>query len=139
MTENVLVSVLEKQRLEFSHLGPSATESVILRPHITVINYNWVQLIVRVHARNLSSGQFVRLRLFNTLPSTEDSREFSETTDFAYVDVTPSAPTSVPGLVNVVGSNPQAYLKFVALANQGSVGGTALYVELSAALLLRKT
>lgn len=138
MSGNIIVSVLEKTRLEYSYLAAGASQTIILRPALNVVDYNWVQLIVRVHARDMVASSSIRLSLVNTLPSPDDPREFSETSDFLFVDVTSTSPGSVPGLVEEVGSNPQAYLKLVATASQPAGSSGNLYADLSAVLLLRK-
>lgn len=132
----IMASVLEKTRFEYSYLSGGATQTIVLRPSINVIAHYWVQLLVRVHARNMSVGQSIRLALINTLPSPDDPGEFLDTANFIAVDVTSSAPTAVPGLVSGTGSNPQAYLKLLATITQASSPAT-LYAELSAVLLLR--
>ena len=136
MSTGIIVSVLDKTRLEYSYLAGTTSQSIVLRPSINVASYYYLQLFIRVHERNMSAGQSIRFALINSLPSSEDSREFVDTSNFLAVDLTSSAPTSAPGLVSGVASAPGPYLKFVATVSQASSPST-LYAEVSAVLLLR--
>jgi hypothetical protein len=136
----VILRILNKQRFEYSYLAPGATQDIILQPAINVGMFYRAQMIVRVHERSfLGAGQLMRLFAFNTVPSCEDPREFTdETSPFLQVDVTSLAPIGVPGIVSATASDPGASLKVVLRASQGTASSSTLYAELSAVLVLRE-
>lgn len=45
MSEGIVIPILDKQRFEFSYLGVSATQTVVLQPLITVCPYFRVRLV----------------------------------------------------------------------------------------------
>jgi hypothetical protein len=131
----MLLPVLNKRRFDFGFLPGTTSQSVVLQPAIDVSEYYYVQLWVRVHARDMTAGQTLELALYNTLPDEHDLREFTESV-FTDVTLSSASPTSVPGLVYRESSSPGPYLKLLLTASQTSVTST-FYFEISAALNLR--
>lgn len=138
MGNGVMVPVLTKTRFEYSYLGTNASQVVILQPEICTIGYYYFQLIVRVHERSFAGSQTIAVSLYNTLPSSEDPREFTASTTTYTVTLTGASPSTVPGILSVSGTDPGAYMKLVLTASQPATPGT-LYAELSAALVLRNS
>lgn len=133
------VSLMSKTRLEYSHLSSSTSTSLIIRPAITTGRFYSVYLWVRVHEKNLqTSGQTIVFGLYNTYPSKEDPREFSESSAFASITMTSG--TTAPALLSSsVATNPGPYLKFsLTISQPAGGGGTILYAQVSAGLVLRE-
>ncbi len=136
----ILIPVLDKKRFEYSYLAAGSSQEVILVPAINLAEYDWAQLWVRVHERNMVAGaQRIRLELRSTLPSADDPREFiTSGAGVLSVDVTSSTPTTVPGLLGSGGqSDAPAYFRLSASILQNSASSDRLYAELSAVLSLR--
>lgn len=136
---SVLIPVFNKQRFEFSFLGTSGSQQVVLQPAIDVIAYDSLFLLVRIHSITITTGQSFNFKLYNTLPSEEDPQEFTDTTagsgQVLSLDV--PAGTTAPKLLSASGNSPQAFVKLVFTANQNGTGGTILYAEMSGCLLGR--
>jgi len=89
-------------------------------------------LVVLVHQITATTGNFV-FKLQHTFPSPHDRQEFVDTTDFL---ATASITNSTPNIKTISGTDPQAYLKLILRASQGTAGNT-LYGEFSAYLVLK--
>ncbi len=134
----ILVSLFDKQRFEYSYLtGGTGVQSVTLARALNVVPYYEATLLLRVHKVTLSAGQSMVFTLYNTLPSEEDPQEFTDVTTI-FTSLTMNSGTAAPSLLSARATSPQAYLKLVLTATQGSVTGTALYGEVSGCLLLRE-
>jgi len=134
----IIIPIVPRRRFEYTFLAPSAAQSVTLAPSVEVFKFHYAHLFVRVHERSMVANQSYNWSLYYTLPSDEDSREFTDTSGaITSVTVTSSAPSATPGLVHREFANLGAHLKLVLTANQSSAGGT-LYAEMSAALVLRE-
>ncbi|MBK8649599.1 MAG: hypothetical protein KBF43_13175 [Dermatophilaceae bacterium] len=133
----IIIPVLERRRFEFSFLGGSASQMVTIQPAIEAFNFYYAHLFVRVHARDMTSGQSLVLALYYTLPSDDDPSEFTDASSISDVTITSTAPSTVPGLSSREFSSPGAYLKLLLTATQASAPST-FYTELSAALVLRE-
>lgn len=132
----IIVPILEKRMFDFSYLGSSpAYQEVVIQPHVDVGAWYRVRIVVRVHGITATSGNFT-FKLQHALPSSDDSQEFIDaTSDF----LTTSAITDAsPNIKTASATDPQAYLKILLRASQGTAGD-ALYGEFSAALILRDT
>lgn len=127
----MIFPVLDKRVFEFSYLGNSATQDIVIQSAIPVYDFYRVRLIVRVHSITATSGNFV-FKLQHTLPSEQDPQEFTNTTDFL---TTSSITDASPNIKTVTGTDPQAFLKLVLRATQGTSGNT-LYGEFSAVMVL---
>lgn len=132
----MIIPVLRRRRFDFGYLAATTSQSVTLQPAVDVSQFYYVQLWVRVHERDMSTGQTLVLSLYNTLPDEEDPREFTGDSllDITLTSVAPPVP--LPALTYRDGSSPGPYLKLVLTATQTSVT-TALYAELSAVLNVR--
>lgn len=137
-----IIPFLERRTFTFSTLKPTvATASdmnVVLCPALCILDYYRVRLSVRVHSLSLSSGQSLRISLYGTLPSEEDpATDFDDLlTPLTYVDITSS--TTAPSLTTATASDPDAYIKIMLKATQGSSMAT-LSAQLSACLVLRSS
>lgn len=134
----ILIPVLKRRRFDFSHLAGGASQTVVLQPAIDAICYYYGHLLVRVHDRNMTSGQTFVFSLYYTAPSDEDTRDFTYTTS-SVTDVTVdfnTSPASVPGLSQRELTSPGSYLKLELVATQASAPGK-FYAELSADLVLK--
>lgn len=127
----MILPVLDKRIFEFSYLGNSATQDVVIQPAIPVHDFYRVRLIVRVHSITATTGNFV-FKLQHTLPSEQDPQEFTDTTDFL---TTASITNASPNIKTVTGTDPQAFLKLILRATQGT-SGNSLYAEFSAVMVL---
>lgn len=127
----MILPVLEKRIFELSFLGNAATQDVVIHPAIPVYDFYRVRLLVRVHSITATTGNFV-FKLQHTLPSDQDPQEFTDTTDFL---TTASITNASPNIKTITGTDPQAFLKLVLRATQGTSGNT-LYGEFSAAIVL---
>lgn len=136
---SIVLPLFNKQRMDYSFLGNTSSQQVTLQSMIDVASYKTIMLLVRVHRLDMSSGQAFSFSLYNTLPSDEDSQDFTDyTSAFAPVlTLSIGSGTTAPALKLATASGPGPYLKLVMTATQGSVGGTALYAEMSASLLAR--
>lgn len=141
--DTVIVPVLSKSRFDYSFLGTGASETVELVRALNIAPFYRVQLIVRIHSLTLdltNPGSFT-FDLVNTLPSEEDSREFSADPSAAsFIAVTiNSASPAAPVIVSGTASDPGAFLKLSLTANQsGAAAGVNLYGEFSAVVLGRR-
>lgn len=133
----MLIPVLERRRLEYSFLGGGVNQVLTLQPAIGACGYASGILFVRVHERNMTSGQSIALELYYTLPSGDDPREFTASSSLTDVTITSASPSSTPALLYREFSSPGAFLKLVLTATQASAPST-LYAEVSAELLLLK-
>lgn len=127
----IIVPVLEKRVFEYGYLT-SGSQDVILNPAIDVGAWFRVRLVVLVHQITATTGNFV-FKLQHTFPSDQDRQEFVDTTDFL---TTASITNASPNIKTITGTDPQAYLKLILRATQGTSGNT-LYGEFSAYLVLR--
>ncbi|MBK8261130.1 MAG: hypothetical protein IPK80_07290 [Nannocystis sp.] len=68
--------LLAMTRFDFTFLAGAASQTLVIVPGIDVSAYYRAQLLIRLHASSMSSGQSVVLELDHTLPSDEDPAEF---------------------------------------------------------------
>lgn len=128
----IIVPIVEKRIYEFSFLGSSATQDVVLHPALDVGAWHRARLVVLVHQYSATSGSFDVLAQ-HTFPSELDRQEFVISgSNFLSLTLsaTPNLQASTPG------TDPQAYLKILLRATQGT-GGDALYGEFSIYAVLR--
>lgn len=134
----VTVNLMSKTRLEYSWLAPAAFTTLIVRPAIATSRFYTVYLWVRVHEKNLAGGgQRIIFGLYNTYPSREDPREFSESSLFAGISM--ASGTTAPELLSSsVATSPGPYLKFVIEIYQDTSVADILYTQVSAGVVLRE-
>jgi len=133
-----IIQILEKRSFEFSFLGTSATQDVVIHPAVDVTSFYRVRLLVRIHSITTTTGNF-KFILNNTFPSEQDPQEFTDSTNTFLTTGNITAAGTPPNIFNIAVSStdPQAFLKVILRATQGTSGNT-LYGEFSAALLLRE-
>lgn len=129
-----IVPFLEKRTFTFSTLNATSTLPVVLCPAFCVLDAYHVRINVRVHTLSMGSGQSLSLILYGTLPSEEDPSQDFNTDVFTSLSIDSSV--TAPSLVTGSGTNPEAYLKIVLAAQQGSTTAT-MVATLSACLILR--
>lgn len=127
----IIVPVLEKRVFEYGYLT-SGSQDVVINPAIDVGAWYRVRLVVLVHQITATTGNFV-FKLQHAFPSEHDRQEFVDTTDFL---TTANITNASPNIKTITGTDPQAYLKLILRASQGTSGNT-LYGEFSAYLVLR--
>lgn len=130
----IIVPIVEKRIFEFSFLGSTATQDVVLHPALDVGAWFRVRLVVLVHQYSVASGSFSVLAQ-HTFPSELDRQEFvvSSTGD-EFIDY---PITATPNLQSASATDPQGYLKILLRADQTTTGGDALYGEFSVYAILR--
>ena len=140
-----LITLLEQKQFDFSYLGGSTAQSMVLVPDLDSCRYGWVSLFVRLHARDMAAGQSLSFNLYNALPSNTDRREFLEygatsagPSSLLTLTLTNSSPTAFPSVRSGVITSPGPYLKVVLTATQAS-SPAGFYAELSALILMRET
>ena len=134
----VTLNLMRKTRLEYTYLSGGASTTLIIKPAIKPGRFYEVYLWVRVHEKNLAaSGQTIDFGLYNTLPTREDPREFSQSN--AFLAATMTSGTTAPDLLSSsVGTGPGPYLKFAIVVTQPTAGPGILYTQVSAVLVLRE-
>ena len=134
----ITVSLMRKTRLEYSYLASGTSTTLIVRSTISTSRFYTVYLWVRVHEQNLAVlGQQILFGLYNTYPSKEDPREFSESRLFESVTMTSG--TTAPALLSSsVTTSPGQYLKFALTIDQASSTAGILYTQVSAGVVLRE-
>ena len=131
----IIIPILDKRVFEFGFLGTAATQDVVIHPAVDTASYYRVRLLVRTHSITATSGNF-KFNVYNTFPSEQDPQEFTDATTLFITGT--SITTASPNIYSPASSvDPQAFLKIVLRATQGTSGNT-LYGEFSAALLLRE-
>jgi hypothetical protein len=131
----MMLPVLEKRTFEFGYLANGTSQDVVIHPAVDVSNFYRVRIVVRIHSLSIGSGggKFI-FKLQHTLPSESDPQEFTNSSsDFlTMADITSSSPNIQTGTA----TDPQAFLKIILRATQGSNSGAILYGEFSAVLVL---
>lgn len=132
----LIIPILEKRVFEFGYLGTSGIQDVVIHPAVDVSSYYRVRLLVRIHSITATTGNF-KFILNNTFPSEQDPQEFTDATNTFLT--TSNITTGTPNIFYIAASStdPQAFLKVILRATQGTSGNT-LYGEFSAALLVRE-
>ena len=133
----MLIPVLPRRRFDFGYLAASASQSVTLHPAVDVSAAYYVQLWVRLLARDMAAGQTLVFSLYNTVPDDDDKREFVEGVFFD-LTLTSSSPSAVPSAIYREGSSPGPFIKLVLTATQSSASAPPnFYLDLSAVMTLR--
>lgn len=133
----IVVPLMEQELLDFSYLGSSAQEILTLHTALPVASYKSGLLMVRVHTNNIPSGASFLFRVYPTLPSPTDGRQFTNTA-LAVTDVTVDDGDAAPlYLHSAITTMTAAFLLVQVHATQASSTQT-FAAQLSAALLLRE-
>ena len=131
----IIIPVLDKRIFEFSFLGTSGTQDVVLQSAIDVSSFYRVRLLVRVHSITATTGNFA-FKLLHTLPSDSDPQEFTISSGGSEFLTLTGITSASPNIKTATATDPQAFLKLVLTATQGTSGNT-LYGEFSAVLVGR--
>ncbi|MBL4684068.1 MAG: hypothetical protein JKY37_05725 [Nannocystaceae bacterium] len=135
-----IIQLMEQRHLDFSSLAPGASEIVTLHNALPVACYKSALLMVRIHSKDIgnSPARFL-LRLYPTLPSKSDGRQFTNT-GLALADVEVNGATiGAPAyLHDEIPALAAAYLLVQIHVEQSTAGGS-LSAQLSAELLLRES
>jgi len=136
----VAVNLMNKTRLEYSYLASSTSTTLIIRPAIKTARFWYADIWVRVHEKNLATvGQTIAFNLYPAYPSREDPREFADTAVFLGLTMTSGSTAPVLLKSTPVATNPGPFLKFAIVISQpAGGGGTVLYTQVSAGLVLRE-
>lgn len=129
-----MVTLFRKQIFDFSFLGAS-TQTITIKRALSIIPFYYYWLGVRVHNKSIGTGNF-QLNLPNTLPSSQDPQEFTETAAPA-LSITIASGTAVPSLQIDTTTFLGPFVKVTLTATQ-LASGQQLYAELSAVLFSRK-
>ncbi|HWB75741.1 MAG TPA: hypothetical protein VG755_12325 [Nannocystaceae bacterium] len=129
-----MVTLFRKQIFDFTFLGVGS-QTITIKRSLAIIPFYYYWLGVRVHNRVIGTGSFT-LNLPNTLPSSQDPQEFTESgTPALSVQITSG--TAVPSLLIDTTTFLGPYVKVTMTATQVGAG-QQLYTELSAVLFSRK-
>ena len=137
----VIVPILAKTAYDFSFLGASASQSVVLHRALNVVPYRLGILLVRVHASTTTdTGQTIVLGCYGTDPHSDDPQEFTEASGSQMsITLTGNSASTAAGYLGSTIKDGLGfpYLKVSLQFNQ-STSGARLYIELSADLQLRE-
>jgi hypothetical protein len=126
-----LITLFDKMVLDYSYLGASGSQTVILERALPVIPFYHLWWGIRVHALDVPNGSFL-FEAANTLPSDEDPAEFT-TTPGTVMSITINAASGAPTLQVATATAAGPFLRIRVKASQsGSVAH--VYGEFSAAL-----
>ncbi|MBK8260426.1 MAG: hypothetical protein IPK80_26220 [Nannocystis sp.] len=131
--------LLAMTRFDFTFLAGAASQTLVIVPGIDVSAYYRAQLLIRLHASSMSSGQSVVLELDHTLPSDEDPAEFIDrgATGSPLLSVTIDSTHTPPLLRSGEVTGLQAALRVRLVATQTSTPQIPFFVEISVVLVLR--
>lgn len=129
-----IISITRKTMYDMSFLSATTAKDVVLHPALDVSGFYRVRVIVRVHSLTIANPGSFEVIAQNTLPSEEDPKEFTDTSSFLAVSITGASPP----IQSATATDPQAFLKILLRATQGSVSGSALYGEFSVVVVGRQ-
>lgn len=136
MSEQRVIPLFDKTVFDFSFLGASESQTIILDPAMVVAPGYYLWLGIRCHNRNFGSGAgTITIETFSTLPSQEDPAEFTNTAA-PNLSVTVNSSTGVPSLTIATATAMGPILKVQMKATQ-IASPTRLYAELSGVLYVR--
>jgi hypothetical protein len=128
--------LFRKQAFDFTFLLAGLATEVVLRRALKVPPGYYFWLGLRVHNRDIATGNF-NLSAFETLPSSEDPAEFTSSGTVLSISVTAAAGDAPPALKVDTATGLGPRLEITLVAKQGSVAPFRLYAELSAVLFAR--
>ncbi len=134
MARPILLPFLRRIEINGSYLASTGSQTITL-PTINVSPFYYATLILRVHEATWSGGASFKIDGYPSFPTNEDAREFVATGSAFNAEVTSAA--ALPAVDDATLSNLAPAYKFVAKLTQGSSSGAALFVVVSADLLLR--
>lgn len=130
-----MVTLFRKQIFDFTFLGAGASQTITIKRRLAIIPFYYYWVGLRVHNRVIGGGSFT-LNLPNTLPSSQDPQEFTETGTPA-LTLTVNSATTPPALLIDTTTFLGPFVKVTLVANQVTAS-QQLYTELSAVLFSRK-
>ena len=133
-----LYTIIPKTTYDFTWLQ-SGTTTVVLRRALMLSPHYHYWFGLRIHNKDFEAAtSTMTLQIFNTLPSSQDPQEFTETATSTTIQVLTA--DAVPSLKLATKSNLGPYFKLVLSVFQGGAAPPdRLYAELSAVLLARPT
>lgn len=135
------IPILRKTSYDFTSLGSSAEQTIVIVPAIDVAAYYRADLHIRIHANGMSASQLVHFELNPTLPSDEDPAEFLERdgtgAPIAIATLDIDNGDSAPLALSTSGTGLGAALRVQFTATQSGIAGTPFFIELSGVLILR--
>lgn len=133
----ILVPLMEQRHLDFSYLAGSAQEVLTLHTALPVVPYKTGLLMVRVHTNDIPSGGSILLRLYPTLPSQTDGRQFTNTA-LAVGEITVDDGDSAPIYLHTALSSISAAYLLVQVHATQATSTQKFAAQLSADLMLRE-
>lgn len=115
--------IVPRTTFDFSGLGSSQSQAIVLKRYIDVSQYRELTLVVRVHALTIGTGT-INVYLLHEAPTAEDPvYDATAGTPFAWVGLTSSvvAPTVILGPPTL--ANVGSFLAIQVTAAQGSIVG----------------
>ena len=139
MCNTTRLDVLAKTGFDFTFLAGAASQTIVLVPAIDVTAYHRAYLLVRLHEATMTAGQNVVFELDHTLPSDDDPAEFIDRggTGSPLASLGIDSSDTPPVLRSREATGLQAALRLQIVATQSSTPQVPLFVEVSAALVLK--
>jgi hypothetical protein len=131
-----MVTLFRKQIFDFTFLGAGASQTITIKRALPIIPFYYYWLGVRCHNRVIPGSGSFTIQLPNTLPSSQDPQEFTES-GTPQLLITVNSGTAVPSLQIDTTTFLGPYVKVQLIANQVTAS-QQLYAELSAVLFSRK-
>ena len=128
---------MQQRHLDFSYLGSLAQEVLTLHTALPVVPYKSGILMVRVHTNNIPSGGEFLFRLYPTLPSQTDGRQFTNTA-LSVAEVAVDDGDSAPGYLHTAITTVSAAFLLVQIHATQASSSQKFAAQLSADLLLRE-
>jgi hypothetical protein len=136
MVTHAVIPILPRTQFNMSFLAAAGTRSVELAKAVNLLPFTSHQLVVWIHDLQMSAGQTVVINGLGTYPSPFDAREFTDAA--ARINVNVTSTDTPPKVETSAAEIADPYLKVILTATQGGTANAALYVDLSAALVLRR-
>lgn len=134
-----LIPVIEMTRFEFSGLSSGSGTEVLMKQNIDVTPYTSGSLIVRLHAKNITSSTTatVNVNVYSVLPSPQDpSKLFRSAAAIATAAI--DFNSGVDSLISATLSDPiGAFVSVTVEADQGASPAATFDVTISADLSMK--
>src|SRR5690349_4839948 len=130
-----MASLARKQIFAFTFLGAGASQTITSKRRLPIIPFYYYWVGLRVHNRVIGGGSFT-LNLPNTLPSSQDPQEFTETGTPA-LTLTVNSATTPPALLIDTTTFLGPFVKVTLVGNQ-LTPSQQLYTKLMPMLFSRE-
>lgn len=136
MNTGTLVTIVEKQKFDFTYLPVSTSENIILAKAINVIPYYYASVWVRIHTNRTGAGTSAKVVAYAVNPSKNDQQRY-------VLDGSPTFDTNsfhsvtAPELVVAYASDLPPFLEIQLQVSQNTSAATNIFFEISVDLLLR--